>query len=80
MGRLVGALGRCARAMAALPPKEEDVDGMGKEEEGGAETQVTAGSGGKEEGKEGKALGHPNPGSGGGGTGGGGGKKKKGKR
>ncbi|MCJ1247739.1 hypothetical protein MMC30_004954 [Trapelia coarctata] len=83
VGRLVAGLGRCARVMAALPPKQEEVEGKGgdggtgaEEEDGRMEGMVSTGAGVK----EGGGAGPKDKKAAGGKGGAGGGKKKKGKR
>ncbi|KAL8737993.1 MAG: hypothetical protein Q9181_001175 [Wetmoreana brouardii] len=81
VGRLVAALGKCGRAMAGLPPKEErEVDGgEGDAKDMREETEVRpAAVSGKDERKGPEKSGAQ--GQQGQGKGGGGGKRKKGKR
>ncbi|KAI4204557.1 MAG: hypothetical protein LQ350_001107 [Teloschistes chrysophthalmus] len=85
VGRLVAALGKCGRAMAGLPPKDEremegiEATGKGEVKEEVAETKpAVGGRGAAKDVAKGGAPGQQGQAKGGGG--GGGGKKKKGKR
>lgn len=81
VGRLIAALGTCARVMAALPQKEESREEESQKDKEMEDKAVDAkGKPGGSGTQSGKGLDKDGKGKSGGGTGGGAGKKKKGKR